>query len=215
MVFVRGEGVWLYDEQGKPYLDALAGIAVSTLGHGHPRLVEAIARQAKAVIHTSNLYRIPAQERLADRLCELSGMDEVFFGNSGAERQRMRHQTGALLRPQGEEGRSAKIAVMEHAFHGRTLATLSATGNVKTQLGFEPLVSGFLRVPFGEVAALTRLIAETPDLVAVMFEVIQGEGGIRLADSEYLRAVRSLCDAHGLLMICDEVQCVQASPCTA
>lgn len=207
VAFVRGEGVWLYDEQGKPYLDALAGIAVSTLGHGHPRLVEAIARQAKAVIHTSNLYRIPAQERLADRLCELSGMDEVFFGNSGAEANECAIKLARFYGHKVKKVEAPKIAVMEHAFHGRTLATLSATGNVKTQLGFEPLVPGFLRVPFGEVAALTRLIAETPDLVAVMFEVIQGEGGIRLADSEYLRAVRSLCDAHGLLMICDEVQC--------
>jgi len=207
VAFVRGEGVWLYDEQGKPYLDALAGIAVSTLGHGHPRLVEAIARQAKAVIHTSNLYRIPAQERLADRLCELSGMDEVFFGNSGAEANECAIKLARFYGHKVKKVDTPKIAVMEHAFHGRTLATLSATGNVKTQLGFEPLVPGFLRVPFGDVAALTRLIAETPDLVAVMFEVIQGEGGIRLADPEYLRAVRSLCDAHGLLMICDEVQC--------
>jgi acetylornithine aminotransferase len=207
VAFVRGEGVWLYDEQGKPYLDALAGIAVSTLGHGHPRLVEAIARQAKAVIHTSNLYRIPAQERLADRLCELSGMDEVFFGNSGAEANECAIKLARFYGHKVKKVDTPKIAVMEQAFHGRTLATLSATGNVKTQLGFEPLVSGFLRVPFGDIAALTRLIAETPELVAVMFEVIQGEGGIRLADPEYLRAVRSLCDAHGLLMICDEVQC--------
>lgn len=207
VAFVRGEGVWLYDEQGKPYLDALAGIAVSTLGHGHPRLVEAIARQAKAVIHTSNLYRIPTQERLADRLCELSGMDEVFFGNSGAEANECAIKLARFYGHKVKKVEAPKIAVMEHAFHGRTLATLSATGNVKTQLGFEPLVPGFLRVPFGDIAALTRLIAETPDLVAVMFEVIQGEGGIRLADPEYLRAVRSLCNAHGLLMICDEVQC--------
>ena len=157
VAFVRGEGVWLYDEQGKPYLDALAGIAVSTLGHGHPRLVEAIARQAKAVIHTSNLYRIPAQERLADRLCELSGMDEVFFGNSGAEANECAIKLARFYGHKVKKVEAPKIAVMEHAFHGRTLATLSATGNVKTQLGFEPLVPGFLRVPFGDVAALTRL----------------------------------------------------------
>ncbi|MFC4487020.1 aspartate aminotransferase family protein [Tepidiphilus baoligensis] len=207
VAFVRGEGVWLYDEQGKPYLDALAGIAVSTLGHGHPRLVEAIARQAKAVIHTSNLYRIPAQERLADRLCELSGMDEVFFGNSGAEANECAIKLARFYGHKVKGVETPKIAVMEQAFHGRTLATLSATGNKKTQAGFEPLVEGFIRVPFGDAAALTKVLAETPDLVAVMFEVVQGEGGIRLADPEYLRAVRALCDAHGLLMICDEVQC--------
>ncbi|GAB6049747.1 aspartate aminotransferase family protein [Hydrogenophilus islandicus] len=205
VAFTHGKGVWLYDEAGERYLDALAGIAVSTLGHAHPRLVEAICAQAGRVIHTSNLYRIPQQEELADRLCALSAMDEVFFANSGAEANE-----GAikLARLYGHQRGIAcpKIIVMEQAFHGRTLAALSATGNVKVQKGFEPLVEGFVRVPFGDVAALAAALAD-PDVVAVLFEVIQGEGGIRLAAPEVVRAIREQTAARGVLMMCDEVQC--------
>lgn len=205
VAFTHGAGVWLTDEAGNRYLDALAGIAVSTLGHAHPRLAEAICAQAKKVLHTSNLYRIPAQEALAERLCALSAMEEVFFANSGAEANegaiklaRLYGHRRGIARP--------KIVVMEQAFHGRTLAALSATGNVKVQQGFEPLVEGFIRVPFGDIAALEAALADS-DVVAVLFEVIQGEGGIRLAAPEVVRAIRSLTAARGVLMMCDEVQC--------
>lgn len=206
VAFTHGEGVWMYDEAGKRYLDALSGIAVSTLGHNHPRLVRAIAEQAGKLLHTSNLYRIPLQERLADRLAEISGMDEVFFGNSGAEANegaiklaRMYgHNKGVDL---------PHIIVMENAFHGRTLATLSATGNRKAQAGFEPLVSGFIRVPYKDIEAIRHIATHDHSVVAVMLEVIQGEGGVNMVDDAYLRAVRELCDKHGWLLICDEVQC--------
>jgi acetylornithine aminotransferase len=205
VAFTHGKGVWLYDEAGERYLDALAGIAVSTLGHAHPRLVEAICAQAGRVIHTSNLYRIPQQEELADRLCVLSAMDEVFFANSGAEANEGAIKLARLYGHQRGIARP-KIVVMEQAFHGRTLAALSATGNVKVQKGFEPLVEGFVRVPFGDVAALAAALAD-PDVVAVLFEVIQGEGGIRLAAPEVVRAIREQTAARGVLMMCDEVQC--------
>lgn len=205
VAFAHGAGVWLTDEAGNRYLDALAGIAVSTLGHAHPRLAEAICAQAKKVLHTSNLYRIPAQEALAERLCALSAMEEVFFANSGAEANegaiklaRLYGHRRGIARP--------KIVVMEQAFHGRTLAALSATGNVKAQQGFEPLVEGFVRVPFGDLTALTAALADS-DVVAVLFEVIQGEGGIRLAAPEVVRAIREITAARGVLMMCDEVQC--------
>lgn len=205
VAFTHGKGVWLFDEAGERYLDALAGIAVSTLGHAHPRLVAAICTQAGRVIHTSNLYRIPQQEELADRLCALSAMDEVFFANSGAEANEGAIKLARLYGHQRGIARP-KIVVMEQAFHGRTLAALSATGNVKVQKGFEPLVEGFVRVPFGDVAALAAALAD-PDVVAVLFEVIQGEGGIRLAAPEVVRAIREQTAARGVLMMCDEVQC--------
>ncbi len=205
VAFTHGQGVWLYDEAGNAYLDALAGIAVSTLGHAHPRLVQALCAQAQRVIHTSNLYRIPQQEALADRLCALSGMDEVFFANSGAEANEGAIKLARLFGHRRGIARP-KIVVMEAAFHGRTLAALSATGNVKVQQGFGPLVEGFVRVPFGDLAALRTAVGD-PDVVAVMFEVIQGEGGIRLAPPETVRAIRELTAARGILMICDEVQC--------
>ncbi len=204
--FARGEGVWLFDETGKRYLDALAGIAVSTLGHNHPRLVRTIAEQAASVLHTSNLYRIPKQEALADRLAAISGMDEVFFCNSGCEANEAAiklaryygHKKGIEL---------PTIIVMENAFHGRTLATLSATGNRKTQAGFEPLVSGFVRVPYKDIAAIRAVAEHNHNVVAVMLEMIQGEGGINIADEAFQRELREVCDERGWLMICDEVQC--------
>ncbi|MBS0544643.1 MAG: aspartate aminotransferase family protein [Proteobacteria bacterium] len=206
VAFTHGEGVWMYDETGKRYLDALSGIAVNTLGHNHPRLVKAIAEQAGRLLHTSNLYRIPLQEQLADRLAEISGMDEVFFGNSGAEANegaiklaRMYGHTKGIELPH--------IIVMENAFHGRTLATLSATGNRKAQAGFDPLVPGFIRVPYKDIEAVRHIAAHDHTVVAVMLEVIQGEGGVNMVDDAYLRDVRALCDEHGWLLICDEVQC--------
>lgn len=206
VAFTHGDGVWLHDETGKRYLDALSGIAVSTLGHNHPRLVRAISQQASRVLHTSNLYGIPLQDRLGDRLAELSGMEEVFFCNSGCEANEAAiklarmfgHQKGVEL---------PTIIVMESAFHGRTMATLSATGNRKAQAGFEPLVSGFVRVPYKDIAAIRQAVEHNHQVVAVMLEMIQGEGGINIADDAFQREVRALCDERGLLMICDEVQC--------
>ena len=201
----HGEGSWVTDFDGKLYLDAMSGIAVSTLGHNHPELVTAIAAQAGRLLHSSNLYRMPQQELLADKLAALSGMDEVFFCNSGCEANEAAIK---LARFHGHQRGidNPTIVVMEKAFHGRTLATLSATGNRKTQIGFEPLVSGFVRVPYNDLAAV-RALSGDPSIVAVMLEILQGEGGIHMADLDYQRSLRQLCDAQGWLLICDEVQC--------
>lgn len=206
VAFSHGQGSRITDTEGKEYLDALSGIAVSTLGHAHPRLVAAIAAQAGRMLHTSNLYRIREQELLADKLAELSGMQDVFFGNSGAEANEAAIK---LARFYGHKKsiETPTIIVMEKAFHGRTMATLSATGNRKVQAGFEPLVSGFVRVPYGDLEAIRAVAEHNHNIVAVMLEIIQGEGGIHLADPAYYRGVRELCDAQGWLMICDEVQC--------
>ena len=204
VAFARGEGAWLWDTEGKRYLDALAGIAVNGLGHGHPRLVKALTEQAAKLIHTSNLFRVPEQERLAERVCGLAGMDNAFFCNSGAEANECAIKLARLHGHQrGNE--SPAIIVMEKAWHGRTLATLSATGSRKAQAGFEPLMGGFLRVPYNDLGAIERL-AELPSVVAVLMEVLQGEGGINLADLEYLRKVRALCDSRDWLLMIDEVQ---------
>jgi acetylornithine aminotransferase len=206
VTFSHGQGCRITDTEGKEYLDALSGIAVSTLGHAHPRLVAAISAQAGRMLHTSNLYCIREQEQLADKLCALSGMDEVFFGNSGAEANE-----GAikLARFFGHKKNieMPTVIVMEKAFHGRTMATLSATGNRKAQAGFEPLVTGFVRVPYGDLEAIRNVAEHNKNIVAVMLEVIQGEGGIHLVDPAFYRGVRELCDSHDWLMICDEVQC--------
>lgn len=206
VAFERGDGAWLYDTDGRRYLDLLSGIAVNTLGHNHPRLVAAIADQASKIIHTSNLFEIPLRTALAQRLVDLSGMTNVFFCNSGLEAneaaikiaRKYGHDRGVDL---------PEIVVYERAFHGRSLATLSATGNEKVQKGFEPLVPGFVRVPLNDIAALERIAADRPNVVAVFLEAIQGEGGIQPARNEYLRAVRALCDRKGWLMMVDEVQC--------
>ena len=205
VAFTRGEGVWLWDEQGRRHLDALSGIAVCSLGHAHPALTAALSDQLATLLHTSNLYRIPLQETLGARLCELAGMDRVFFCNSGAEAneaaiklaRRLGHGRGITL---------PRIVVMDGAFHGRTLATLTATANTKAQQGFEPLVEGFIRVPFGDLDALERLAVQESSIVAVLLEPIQGEGGIRIASPEYLQGVRRLCDRQGWLMMVDEIQ---------
>lgn len=206
VAFSHGEGVWLFDEDGKRYLDALSGIAVSTLGHNHPRLVRAIAEQAGCVLHTSNLYRIPLQEELSDRLAALSGMDEVFFCNSGCEANEAAIKLARFYgHRKGVD--QPTIIVMENAFHGRTMATLSATGNRKTQAGFEPLVSGFVRVPYKDIGAIRKVAEHNSNVVAVMLEMVQGEGGINIADDDFQRELRSVCDERGWLLICDEVQC--------
>jgi len=202
--FARGEGAWLWDTDGKKYLDALAGIAVSGLGHNHPVLTRAIAEQAKKLIHTSNLFQVPEQERLAAKLCEISGMDNVFFGNSGAEANECAIKLARLHGHQrGIE--NATIIVMEKAWHGRTLATLSATGSRKAQAGFEPLMGGFVRVPYNDFAAVEKL-ADNASIVAVLLEVLQGEGGIHVADADYLRQLREICDRKQWLLMIDEVQ---------
>jgi acetylornithine aminotransferase len=204
VAFERGQGVWLWDTQGKRYLDGLSGIAVSGIGHAHPRLVQAIADQAARLVHASNLYRIPEQERLAERLCELSGMETVFFCNSGCEANEAAIKLARMYGHQkGVE--QPTIVVMEKAFHGRTIATLSATGSRKVQAGFEPLLSGFARVPYDDVEAL-GLLAGNKNVVAVLVEPIQGEGGVQVPAGDYLRHLRTVCDRQGWLLMLDEVQ---------
>ena len=205
VAFTHGRGAWLTDEQGREYLDALAGIAVNGLGHAHPRLVTALAEQVGRLIHTSNIYQVREQEQLADRLCALSGLTEVFFGNSGSEANE-----GALklVRLYGHKHGEpeAQTIVMERAWHGRTLATLAATGSEKARKGFDPLPSGFIRVPYNDITAAERAAVADPRVRAVWIEVLQGEGGIQVADLDYVRALRRLCDDRGLLLMIDEVQ---------
>ena len=204
VAFTHGQGAKVFDESGRSYLDALAGIAVSTLGHAHPRLVKAIADQAGRILHASNIYRIREQEQLGDRLAALSGMDEVFLCNSGCEANEAAIKLARMFGHQRGID-SPAIVVMEKAFHGRTLATLSATGNRKVQAGFEPLVSGFVRVPFDDLAAVENIAAN--NVVAVLLEPIQGEGGINVAHPEYLQGLRRICDERGWLLMFDEIQC--------
>jgi acetylornithine/N-succinyldiaminopimelate aminotransferase len=204
--FTRGQGIWVWDEADKRYLDALAGIAVSTLGHAHPKLVRVIAEQAGRLIHVSNLYRIAEQEKLADKLAAISGMDNVFFCNSGCEANEAAIKIARLYgHKKGVD--APAIVVMDKSFHGRTLATLSATGNRKVQKGFEPLVPGFVRVPFNDIEAVRKVAAADRNIVAVLVEPIQGEGGINVSSLQYLRDLREVCDAHGWLFMVDEVQC--------
>lgn len=205
VTFERGEGAWLWDTAGKKYLDALSGVAVCGLGHAHPAVSEAVCDQARRLVHTSNLYGIAKQQQLADRLTQLSGMEKAFFCNSGAEANEAAiklarlygHQKGITI---------PTIVVAENSFHGRTLATLTATGNRKAQAGFEPLVRGFLRVAYNDLDALQSIAKNSPDVVAVLLEPVQGEGGVNVPDDDYLAGVRALCDQNGWLMILDEVQ---------
>ncbi|MEI7677889.1 MAG: aspartate aminotransferase family protein [Betaproteobacteria bacterium] len=205
VTFERGEGCWLWDKQGKRYLDALAGIAVCGVGHSHPRLVKAISEQAAQLVHTSNLYEIERQEQLGDRLAAISGMDEVFFCNSGCEANEAAIKV-ARLYGHGKGIDTPAIIVLEKAFHGRTIATLSATGSRKVQAGFEPLVPGFVRVPFDDLAAVRKVASNNHNVVAVLVELIQGEGGINICHDDYLQGLREICDANGWLLMLDEVQ---------
>lgn len=206
VAFARGQGVWLWDESGKRYLDALGGIAVNTLGHAHPKFVKAIADQAARLVHVSNLYRITEQEQLADKLAAISGMDNAFFCNSGCEANEAAIKIARLYgHAKGID--NPAIVVMEHAFHGRTLATLSATGSRKVQAGFEPLVSGFVRVPFNDLESIRQVAEHNRNVVAVLMEPIQGEGGIQIGEIEYLRSLREICERNGWLLMLDEVQC--------
>jgi len=207
VTFVRGEGAWLWDDKGEKYLDALSGVAVNGLGHAHPALVRAISEQAAKLIHVSNIYQIAEQARLADKLAEISGMDKVFFCNSGCEANEAAIKLARLYgHNKGIE--SPEIIVMERAFHGRTMATLSATGNRKAQAGFEPLVSGFIRVPFDDLEAVRQVASRNQNVVAILVEPVQGEGGINVPHDVkgYLQGLRQICDAHGWLLILDEVQ---------
>ena len=205
VTFERGEGARLWDSEGKEYLDALGGLAVCVLGHSHPKVAETIARQGATLIHTSNLYGIASQQTLAGKLAGLSGMTNMFFGNSGAEANEAAFK---IARKYGHsKGIDApETLVADGSFHGRTLAALSATGNPKVQNGFEPLVPGFTHVPFNDLDAMKMTIRDRPNVVAIMVEPIQGEGGIVVPDDDYLTGIRALCDEHGLLMILDEIQ---------
>lgn len=205
VAFTHGQGVWLWDTQGRRYLDALSGIAVNTLGHNHPALVAGLREQVGKVIHTSNLYQIPLQEQLAQALVRLSGMTNVFFCNSGLEANEAAIK---LARKHGHhQGYTCpKIVVFERAFHGRSLATLSATGNEKVQKGFGPLVEGFVRVPLNDLSAIHQAAKDHPEISAIFLETIQGEGGIRPSDIAFLKSLRALCSEKNWLFMLDEVQ---------
>lgn len=205
VAFERGEGAWLWDTEGRRYLDALSGIAVCGLGHAHPAVQAALCEQASRLLHTSNLYQIPHQQELGHRLCGAAGMDRVFFANSGAEANEAAIKL-ARLHAHRCGIQNPSILVMENAFHGRTLATLTATGNRKAQAGFEPLVQGFVRVPFNDINAVQTAAENRPSISAVLVEPIQGEGGILLPDPDYLRQLRALCDHNGWLLMVDEIQ---------
>lgn len=206
VTFARGEGVWLWDEEGRRYLDALAGVAVCGLGHCHPKLTAAICNQAGTLIHTSNLYHIGRQEQLARRLAILSGMDKAFFCNSGAEANEAAIKL-ARLYGHGKNIELPTIIVMEKSFHGRTMATLTASGNRKVQAGFEPLLTGFARVPYNDLEAVAQVAVHNKNVVAVLVEPYQGEGGVNVPQASYLRGLRHLCDQNGWLLMLDEVQC--------
>lgn len=203
--FDKGLGAYLFDTNGEKYLDALAGIAVCSLGHANPEIATAIADQANTLIHTSNLYGIPHQEELGNQLCALSGMENVFFGNSGAEANEAAIKLARLYgKKQGIE--NPNIIVASESFHGRTLATLSATGSRKVQAGFSPLVSGFVRVKYNDINAIKHVAKNNSDIVAILVEPVQGEGGVVVPDSDYLANIRKICDENNWLMMLDEIQ---------
>ncbi|MCR4332648.1 MAG: aspartate aminotransferase family protein [Sulfuricaulis sp.] len=205
VAFTHGEGSWLWDTQGKKYLDALAGIAVCGLGHAHPAVTAAICDQAGKLLHTSNWYQIPLQEKLAERLCKLAGMTNAFFCNSGAEANEAAIKLARLYGHQ-QNILTPGIIVTEGSFHGRTLATLSATGNRKIQAGFEPLVQGFHRVPYNDLEAVRQVGERSKEIVAVLVEPITGEGGVNIPDAGYLKGLRQICDERGWLLMLDEIQ---------
>jgi len=207
VTFTKGQGVWLWDDKGEKYLDALAGVAVNGLGHAHPKLVKAISEQAAKLIHVSNIYHVAEQEALANKLAEISGMDKVFFCNSGCEANEAAIKLARLYAHQ-KGITNPEIIVMERSFHGRTMATLSATGNRKAQAGFEPLVSGFVRVPYDDLEAVKQIASRKNNVVAILVEPVQGEGGIHIsADMKaYFQGLRKVCDDNGWLFMLDEVQ---------
>jgi acetylornithine/N-succinyldiaminopimelate aminotransferase len=205
VTFEKGEGCWLWDTEGRKYLDAVSGIAVCNLGHAHPAVTQALCEQAGKLVHTSNLYGIANQQALGEKLTALAGMDRVFFANSGAEANEAAIKLARLYgHKKGID--NPTIVVMDGSFHGRTLATLSATGNRKVQAGFEPLVKGFLRVPYNDLEAIENVAKHHPEVVAVLVEPVQGEGGVNVPEEKYLSAIRVLCDKHNWLMMLDEIQ---------
>ena len=203
--FTHGEGAWLWDEQGERYLDALSGIAVCGLGHAHPTVATALSEQAQKLVHTSNIYRIQKQEQLGTRLCEISGMEKVFFCNSGAEANEAAIK---LARMHGHRKgiQQPHTLVFENSFHGRTMATLTATGNRAAHAGFEPLVPGFIRAHYDNIGAIRQLCAQHKQLSAILVEPIQGEGGIHIPSPDFLPQLRAICDDYDLLLMIDEVQ---------
>jgi len=205
ITFEKGDGIWIWDDKGNKYLDALSGIAVCGLGHAHPAVAQALSEQGKKLVHTSNLYQVKNQQALADRLCEVSGMDRVFFSNSGAEANEAAIKLARLFGHQKDID-NPEIIVMEGSFHGRTMATLSATGNRKVQAGFEPLVQGFVRAPYNDLEAIKSIAQNAKNVVAILVEPVQGEGGIQIPDKDYLNGIRELCNENGWLMMLDEIQ---------
>ena len=205
VTFVKGEGVWLWDDQGKRYLDALAGIAVCGLGHCHPRLARTLCEQAGTLIHTSNLYHIDKQEKVATQITGLAGMDNVYFCNSGAEANETAIKL-ARLYGHNKGVDLPSIIVMEQSFHGRSMATLTASGNRKVQAGFEPLLTGFVRVPYNNLDAVNQIAVSNKNIVAVLVEPYQGEGGVNIPQKKYLQGLREICDQYGWLLMLDEVQ---------
>lgn len=207
ITFAKGEGIWLWDSAGEKYMDALAGVAVNGLGHAHPKLLQAISAQAAKLIHVSNLYQVAEQAALADKLCAIAGMDKVFFCNSGCEANEASIKL-ARLYGHNKGISNPEIIVMDKSFHGRTMATLSATGNRKVQAGFEPLVSGFIRVPYDDIEAVKQVASRNANVVAILVEPVQGEGGINIPKDSgaYLESLRQICDAHDWLLMLDEVQ---------
>ncbi len=205
VAFERGQGAWLYDNQGNKFLDALSGIAVCGLGHAHPKVTQAICTQAAALMHTSNLYSIPLQTQLAEKLTAVADMESAFFCNSGAEANEAAIKLARLYGHQRGIS-NPSIIVMEQAFHGRTLATLTATGNRKAQAGFEPLVEGFIRAPFDDIASIENIAKQHAGVIAILVEPIQGESGVKVPADNYLQQLRQICDQQGWLLMLDEVQ---------
>ncbi len=205
VAFERGEGPWLWDTEGRRYLDAITGIAVCGLGHAHAAVQTALCEQAGTLLHTSNIYRIPHQETLGERLCAAAGMERIFFANSGAEANEAAIKI-ARLHGNRQGVKNPSVIVMEQSFHGRTLATLTATGSRKVQAGFEPLVQGFVRVPYNDIQAIEEIAAKDSSVVAVLVEPVQGEGGVNVPEPDYLNRIRAICDRKGWLMMLDEIQ---------
>jgi acetylornithine/N-succinyldiaminopimelate aminotransferase len=205
VTFERGEGAYLWDNHQQKYLDALSGIAVCGLGHAHPAVTKTITEQAAKLLHTSNLYQIDKQQHLADQLCEISGMQRVFFSNSGAEANEAAIKIARLFGHKNNIEKPA-IIVMDNSFHGRTMATLSATGSRKVQAGFEPLVQGFIRAPYNNIESIKNIAANNKDVVAILVEPIQGEGGVNIPDADYLNQLRDICDQNNWLLMLDEIQ---------
>jgi len=205
VTFEHGEGAYLWDTNNQKYLDALCGIAVCGLGHAHPAITKTISEQAAKLLHTSNLYQIDKQQHLADQLCEISGMSRVFFSNSGAEANEAAIKIARLF---GHKNNieNPSIIVMDNSFHGRTMATLSATGNRKVQAGFEPLVQGFIRAPYNNIDAIKNIAENNNNVVAILVEPVQGEGGIKIPDQDYLNQLREICDQQNWLLMLDEIQ---------